>query len=384
MPDPITARLEPLPPLDELAGIWRALERTAAPSFCQSWHWIGCWLEESGLKPRLLVARRGGAVVGLGLLPAAASRRAGLPVRGLYLNQAGDPALDCVTIEFNGMLAAPDDRAAVDAACIEALFGRGGSGWGGGFDALYLSGVPADCLARLKRMGLAARLKIRRGAPLVDLDRVRAEGGTYDAYEAYEAGLSRNTRQQIRRARRLYEETRPLRLTRAASVDEALAYFDRLKVLHQKTWTGRGRPGAFAEPFFERFHRRLIRAAFADGGVDVLHIAAGGRDVGYLYNLVRDGQVYAYQSGFAYAADARLKPGLVSHGLAVAHYLAGDARAYHFMAGADRYKLSLANDRLDLDWIVVWRGRLIGLADRLWLAYRRLSGRAEGLPPGHD
>ena len=373
MPDLITARLEPLPPLGELAETWRALERTAAPSFCQSWHWIGSWLAESGLQPRLLVARRDGAVVGLGLVQAAVRRHAGLPVRGLYLNQAGDPAFDCVTIEFNGMLAAPDDRAAVDTACIEALFSQGGR-----FGALYLSGVPAPCLAGLQQMGLEARLKIRRGAPLVDLNRVRAAG------IGYEAGLSRNTRQQVRRARRLYAESGPLRLTRAASVDEALAYFDRLKRLHQRTWTGRGRPGAFAEPFFERFHRRLIRAAFADGGVDLLHIAAGERDVGYLYNLVRDGQVYAYQSGFAYDADARLKPGLVSHGLAVAHYLAGDARTYHFMAGADRYKLSLANDSLDLDWIVVWRGRLIGLADRLRLAYRRLSGRAEGPVPGHD
>lgn len=374
----ITARLEPLPPLGELAETWRALERTAAPSFFQSWHWIGSWLAESGLQPRLLVARRGAAVVGLGLVQAAVQRRAGLPVRGLYLNQAGDRSLDCVTMEFNGMLAAPGDRAAVHDACIGALFSRDGSGGGDRFDALYLSGVPAHCLARLRDRGLAARLKIRRGSPLVALDRVRAGGG------AYEAGLSRNTRQQIRRARRLYEEAGPLRLERAAGVDEALAHFDRLKALHQQTWVGRGRPGAFAEPFFERFHRRLIRAAFADGGVDLLHIAAGGRTVGYLYNLVRDGQVYAYQSGFAYDADARLKPGLVSHALAVEHYLAGDFSAYHFMAGADRYKLSLSNDSLDLDWIVVWRGRLIGLADRLLLAYRRLLRAPGGPGPGHD
>ena len=75
----IDVRLTTLPPLGDLAETWRSLERVAEPSFFQSWHWIGCWLEESGLRPRLLIARRGQAVVGLGLVQAAAERRAGLP-----------------------------------------------------------------------------------------------------------------------------------------------------------------------------------------------------------------------------------------------------------------------------------------------------------------
>ena len=287
-----------------------------------------------------------------------------------------------MTVEFNGMLAAPGDRAAVNAACIDALFGQGGpeqSGaeQGGRFDALYLSGVPAHCLTWLQDRGLAARLKIRRAAPLVDLDRVRATGA------AYEAGLSRNSRQQIRRARRLYAESGPLRLTRAADPDEALTYFDRLKALHQATWVGRGRPGAFAEPFFERFHRRLIRAAFATAastcctspraGESRLPLQPGpGRTGLFLPERLRLRRRFPAEAG-----PGQPRPG----GRALP---AGDFSAYHFMAGADRYKLSLANDSLDLDWIVIWNGRLIGLADRLRLAYRRLLRGPGGPAPSHD
>ena len=49
----------------------------------------------------------------------------------------------------------------------------------------------------------------------------------------------------------------------AADVEEALDYLSRLKQLHQAYWTRRGKPGAFANEFFERFHRALIRERFA-------------------------------------------------------------------------------------------------------------------------
>ena len=49
----------------------------------------------------------------------------------------------------------------------------------------------------------------------------------------------------------------------------------------------------------------------------------------------------AYQSGLAYEADARLKPGLVAHCLAIDIHLAEGAKIYDFMAGEARYKASL-------------------------------------------
>ncbi|MEJ0072253.1 MAG: GNAT family N-acetyltransferase [Pseudomonadota bacterium] len=136
----------------------------------------------------------------------------------------------------------------------------------------------------------------------------------------------------------------------ADSLAQALSFWDRLAVLHLAYWQGRGRPGAFAAPFFGDLHRRIIAAGFVRGAVQLLRISAGGREIGYLYNLVRDGRVAAYQSGFAYESTGRRKPGLISHVLAIEHNLAAGAARYDFLAGLNQMKQSLATDTETLSW----------------------------------
>jgi CelD/BcsL family acetyltransferase involved in cellulose biosynthesis len=102
-----------------------------------------------------------------------------------------------------------------------------------------------------------------------------------------------------------------------------------------------------------------VAARFGAGEIQLLRLRAGGqREVGYLYNFVRRGVVHAYQSGFRYNPDPRLKPGLVSHALAIEHNLATGARLYEFMAGASRYKASLGTLSGEMAWLVLQRDRL--------------------------
>ena len=62
--------------------------------------------------------------------------------------------------------------------------------------------------------------------------------------------------------------------------------------------------------------------------------ARGDRVAGYLYNFVHRGWVAAYQSGFDFGDDAdRLRPGLVSHALAIEHYRRAGVRVYDFLGG---------------------------------------------------
>src|SRR5437763_320138 len=80
---------------------------------------------------------------------------------------------------------------------------------------------------------------------------VRASGKPYLDH------LSANTRQQIRRSVRLYEERGRLEARRAHDVGEGMQFLDGLADLHQRYWLGRGEPGGFGHPFFESFLRRL-------------------------------------------------------------------------------------------------------------------------------
>ncbi len=62
--------------------------------------------------------------------------------------------------------------------------------------------------------------------------------------------------------------------------------------------------------------------------------------------------VSAYQSGFAYAlANSHRKPGLTCHASAIEMYLAEGVQKYDFLAGGDRYKLTLANAQAKRYWL---------------------------------
>jgi CelD/BcsL family acetyltransferase involved in cellulose biosynthesis len=320
-----------------LGRMWRDLEQRAAGSFFQSWAWVGCLVEERFSDPWLLAARRGDRVVALGLF-----NRAAVPPLDLrcafWLGESGDPAWDSVFIEHNGLLTDSDEPESLTASCWEALESTGGrASW-------VLGGVSASQSAALPA-GRRVRVLATRPAPYVDFS-------TLDGAIPLLDQLSANTRQQLRRSLRAWAEIGPLSLAIASTPAEAETWLGRLKAFHQAYWTGRGKPGAFAEPRFERFHRALIGRAASRQSIDLIRISAGDRDVGYLYNFVHDGWVAAYQSGFDFGPDAeRLRPGLVCHLLAIEHYRAAAMRLYDFLGGEARYKRSFANAERNLFWL---------------------------------
>ena len=344
-PTPPEIDFRPVANFEELAPLWRDLERRAACSFFQSWAWTGCLAEERFTDPCLLTARENGVVVGLALFNRTAGRAfPGLGRARLSLGESGVPTLDTIFIEHTGLLL---DRSADDGVarcCWAALAGQTAAGLGGAH--WILSGVPEgvrDCLPSDRRVRLVAQ----RPAPHFDLASGGPGAAAIDRFSA-------NTRQQLRRSLRAWEEIGPLRLEFATAPEEADAWLDALADLHQRYWVSRGKAGAFAEPFFGRFHHALIRRAAAGQSIDLIRVSAGDRIVGYLYNFVHDGWVAAYQSGFDFGADAdRLRPGMVCHLLAIEHYRRSGLRLYDFLGGEARYKRSLADGETALLWLQV-------------------------------
>lgn len=341
-----------IPPLDDVETLWLDLEQHSDGSVFQSWAWIGCWLRHlpSVVAPRLMSVSIGPEVVGLGVFVPRRERRHGLlHVHGLHLNETGDIRMDPINIEYNGLLV--DSRVGNAPIVRHSLIhlAERENEW----DELYLSGLDAKTteswMESAREIGLGIRLRAKKRCDYVDLDGVRRRGGDYLGL------LSRNTRHQIRRAMRIYEAHGPIAVAAARSATDGLDILDELKKLHQGYWIRRGHPGAFGCGFFEVFHRELIEKRFDAGEIQLLRISAGNKRIGCLYNLIKDGWVSAYQSGFCYESDSRLKPGLVSHFLAIKHNLAEGARIYDFMAGDSRHKRSLGTDSHDLRWLVVQR-----------------------------
>ena len=358
-----------------LQSKWCALEGTDQVSFFQSWDWIGSLLEalpQTAL-PQVLEVRSGERCVGLGLLGhASARRRKVIRTRTLHLNETGVADYDAITTEHNGLLAEPGFEQAVVDAAVHALGLR--EDW----DELYLSGLLTDALApwtrAAERSGLWQVLRGEHPHHAVDLTTIRGAGTGYlDA-------LSANTRYQIRRAMKRYATRGELVLQRASTIEECEVWFGELLRLHQAYWQSRGQPGAFASEPAQRFHAALRARAWPRGTFELARVTAGAQVLGYLYNFRKGTALQNYQSGFAYEADAKLKPGLVCHALAAEDALQRGLARYDLLAGGGHYKQSLANSTGNMVWAVLQKKRLlIGLENGLrqardrWQAGRRLA-----------
>lgn len=333
---------------------WTELESRSDASFFQSWGWISCWLAalpRERLPMAAIVSGPNKTVIGLALLGRHRKFRHGaLPSSGYFLHETGDARFDSLTIEYNGVLAERASLGAVTDAFIAALVRRFRN-----WDELFLSGIALEQEAAAAAAALANRLVHRRlyekPCRYVDLDKVRQSGD-------YLENLGRNTRYQVRRALRMYQEDGSVTFENATSADEALLFLDGLKELHQSYWRARGQQGAFANAFFEEFHRLLIRQRFSAGEIQLAKVSSPKLVIGYLYNFVFRGTVYAYQSGFHYDEDGKRKPGLVSHYLSIDHHLRTGARIYDFMAGDGQHKQNLSTDVRSLVWSVDQRPRL--------------------------
>ena len=310
---------------------------------------MGAWIAELEAPPLVLVGEANGALVLLALLVPRLRREAAgaIRVRGLHLHATGREEIDVVAQEYNGFLVDRAWAGRADAGATAWLLGRRVGPHR--FDELHIKDIVADQAPVLTPPDALVRELSRKPSWRVDLDAVRAGGA------AYLDTLSANTRQQIRRAMRIYEERGALVAERAPDAATALEWLDALAMLHQRHWEERGRPGGFAFPFFVRFQRRLVAACVPRGTAEVVRVTAGNQPIGYVYNLVLRGHVLAFVTGFVADDDGRLKPGLVSHALCIERHLAEGARLYDFMAGAYRYKASLGQPGPELVYLQLQR-----------------------------
>lgn len=345
-----TVTATPVEDIERLSLEWCELEgRSTGHSFFLSWFWIGSWLRCLPIEAKPLILRISDGIQTQGLCIIVKGTAPVLKIFSLAqitLNATGNSKFDNISIEYNGFLAAAGLEDIVTTAGLEWLLQEGVPN-----QSVQLSGIDthlteiANSLA--SKYGRRMNYKNIAPAPYVDLAAIRNSG------EEYLSHLSRNGRQSIRRSLRYYERIGPLEYQPALTLDKALILFEDLITTHQAYWRKRGHPGAFADPFFKQFHITLFKTAFAAGHIEMALIAAGEHPVGYLYNFIWRNTVYAYQSGFHYtdAKGVLVKPGYVSHYMAIQYALRQGRNIYDFMAGDRQHKSSLSTGKQNLAWI---------------------------------
>ena len=364
--------LHPILSHADLHIVWRGITDVARHSFFLSWPWIRTWLSclPSSVQPHLLTISNGTMAVAAAILVKSNLRRSGFVMsRTWVLNATGDPALDQIFIENNGLLVREGHSDVAYRQWADS-FVHEHSDW----DEIKLRGVPPAMLEVWDHPQLAVRQEMELTSRFVDLDAVRA------ANVPFMQMLGKKTRAHIRHTRSSFEKYGPITVEVAKTMTEALVCFGELKSLHQQRWVKRGLQGAFGYPFFEIFHSALIRDHFDDGVVQLLRVKAGEQTVGVLYNFVHANDVLVYQTGFDYSlveSPNKQSPGLLTHALAIEYNVHRGHRRYDFLAGDSLYKQVLANGSEQLWWGAIQRRRAKFSAEAvLKTAWHRISGGA--------
>ena len=215
--------LHPIGSLPEVEKVWRGLERCGSGSFFTSWLWIGAWLVSlpERIRPLLLSVRSDNGPIGAAILVPKNRRRLTGTVHELYFNSTGESELDGITIEHNGFAGAPETGEILWPAFLrwfaqQERFGR-----------LLVPGVRHGVIETKRRgTNLLARETVSP-AYACALPRNGDRGAILNS-------LSGNSRQQLRRNLRAWEQAGPLRCERADTAETALLWFEALKQLLRK------------------------------------------------------------------------------------------------------------------------------------------------------
>jgi len=364
--------IQPLPTLATLEMLWRTLGAHAQHSFFLSWPWIRTWLAcmPHWVQPRLLTVSTGGATVAAALLVRRTLTRRGIvAARTWVLNATGDPQLDQIFIENNGLLVHENYRDWAWQAWMSTL-AESPAEW----EEVQLRGIPYCMVDSLKDSPFRLRDETTLSARYIDLKEIAA------SQRSFLARLSKKVRNRIRHTRSMLEEMGPVVVEVAGTVEEAGRYFEELKILHQSRWVKKGEPGAFGFPFFELFHSELIANHFHEGVIQLLRVRAGNATVGVLYNFIHNNEVLVYQTGFNYSLiknKNRESPGLLTHVLAIDFNVVQGFDNYDLLAGDSEYKRALTSKSKRLWWGTVQRPklkfRLESGAESAWRFVRDLS-----------
>ncbi|WP_019625800.1 GNAT family N-acetyltransferase [Thioalkalivibrio sp. ALJT] len=350
--------------LEEARALWPALDIREPGVPFLTYAWFDCLRQAAGGRVRaepVQVTGPAGQAAFAALYRRRALRSRVIPVRVVHLNETGDASYDRLTLEHNGLAGQAGRGPQALHELLRDLLQQD-PGW----DEFSLGWLAATRWTGLEPAleGLDLRPVVadRKAFHYVDL---QGMSGPDD----YLAGLSRNTRYQIRRAMRGYGGEAALKVEPAASVEQALEWFRAMVNWHQAEWNARGKPGAFSDRFMRDFHECLIARGTTDGLAQVLRVQGADGPVGYLYNLAAGDYVCNYQSGFRYRDDPKLKPGLVCHALAIGRAAALGFARYDFLMGDSQYKRSLGNGQGEMVQVRLqrprWRFRLERVLRRL-------------------
>lgn len=322
-------------PLEDIAlheALWGELYKQSDASVFLNWSWIKAWLTSIDSVPVVLAAYENTRCVGLAFLTQRNARSSSrINIKQLWLHRKGEQASDQMWIEHNDFLVHQNNKEQIRLAMLEYLFAQKKL-----WHELYFGLTNSKVIDSLKLNWPSCREVI--SSPDFEVD-LRHKANLND----YLADLSKNTRSQIRRTKKLLTQSGELELTLAQTAAQKETFLEDISRLHKDKWRDTEFGSGFDNPIFEQFHRHLIFEDDVTNKTRLYCLTLDKKPIAYIYLLIDDDTWYFYLSAINGHDDNRVKVGLIAHAYMIEQAIAEKVSKYSFLAGEARYKRSLSN-----------------------------------------
>jgi CelD/BcsL family acetyltransferase involved in cellulose biosynthesis len=302
--------------LDSLAPEWAALlDSTKEPVAFLHPAWNRVWLEEfQGGREAMFLAVRDGASL-LGVAPLLRTENT--------LSFVGHYSI-CDYMDFTVV---PDRAGDVFDALLAALKDES-------WDTIELRGLRDDCLtiAELLPRAEAAGYNVER-----EDEAVAPHVMVPDSWEAYQAGLNKKDRHELRRKLRRLGELGELQMTaytRVEDVEEHLPVLIRLMV------ESRSDKASFMSEQIGRFFHRMAPALAREGLVRLYELELNGSAIASVLCFDQAGRLFLYNSGYD-PQYAQFAVGLGSKAMVLRDAIETGHHCVDFLRGHEPYKYDL-------------------------------------------
>jgi hypothetical protein len=386
----ITIELLPHSEQAEAARRWQELEkRMNNTGLTNSWIWTQTWLEHYAtvMQPMFAFGLYNNQIVGATLIVKDVYRRQSLPVLPITRLYIGTGEYT----KYNRFLVIPEYQDSFALALIKTLQSK--LRW----SELRLDGfAPEDANALLragKQTGLLFHVNEDK-SPAFDFQKSMDDG-----HQDVISALGRNTRYNLRRSLRLFDDKFGQQTVEWAQDEEhAKDILRELIKLNEKRWALHNQAGSFDKPYIVSYHMALIDKLklWPQGSIIVFRVKAGETTLGCIFHFVENEHLMFSKSGITQFEDAKLKPGLVTHlacmeeckrrslaekqsgksGIAQYDFLSGEgSRQYKdSLSNREGYLLSARAERGILLWLL---GRMHVVKDMLKRPKKQIATKAE-------
>ncbi len=363
------------PHIAPLEKEWQALlANTQEHSLFLTWEWFCSWVEACQNPPDLfLIAVRDNANQLVGIAP---FYRSGLKLFGALqfqnLRVIGDYSTG---FEYPDLLLQKGAEDAILSAIGHALLDSKPR-----WDTLWLPRMAGWTKALEHWQSLREKLQGFIQQRSTVFSRIALPASMAD----YEASLSPNGRQQLRRKQRKLSKLAGMEIHRCANEAERQEFLQALFQLHERRWQEAGEPGCFNKrPLEKRFYQRFSQRALEQDWLQLWVLKHDNviqcAQLGYVYQ----GVFHQLQEGFN--PDFFPGAGNVLRAHIIEHCINEGCREYDFLGGITPHKRRWgAEVRAGFDLFIGhknWKNRLL-FSLKLWPSGRFL--RPQGLLDGNE